>query len=65
MKNVFTVLITILLRKRMMEADSNHLLLQMELNSFIDSCILLTLVSSSSIRSYSDMASKDKFSDQP
>ena len=39
-----------------MEADSNHLLLQMELKSFIDSCILFTFGSSSNVRSYSDMA---------
>jgi len=31
---------TFLLRKRIMAAVSNHLLLHMELNSFIDSCIL-------------------------
>ena len=35
---------------------SNHLLLQMELNNFIDSCILLTEWSSSRVKSYSDIA---------
>ena len=38
---------------------SNHLLLQMELNNFIDSCILLTEWSSSRVRSYSDIAEKE------
>ena len=34
--------LTFLLRKSMIAEVSNHLLLQMELNNFIDSCILLT-----------------------
>ena len=48
--------LTFLLRKSMIAEVSNHLLLQMELNNFIDSCILLTEWSSSRVRSYSDIA---------
>ena len=48
--------LTFLLRKSMIAEVSNHLLLQMELNNFIDSCILLTEWSSSRVKSYSDIA---------
>ena len=44
---------------------SNHLLLQIELNNFIDSCILLTEWSSSRVRSYSDIAEQENNFDRP
>merc|ERR1712001_291484 len=55
---IFSSKRSFLLRKRMMEVSPNHLLLQMESNSFRLSCIRFVVSSSCRTWSYSDIATQ-------
>ena len=57
-RRIFSSKRSFLFKKRMIEVSPNHLLLQMESNSFKLSCILFVVSSSWSTWSYSDMATQ-------